>query len=481
MKKLILFLAAMGMVLGFAVNAAAVQVETYGYYRVFGSAVNNSNFDEDTDGQDDTFAHRLRTYFDFIANENLSATLALEYDTTWGRDRKGDIGTDNPVEDIGAGVFNRSRQGTPGMDVGGNVEIKRYHLDFNWPDTNVHFRLGAQGFSLPMGPVGQQVLGTEINGAVISSPINEMVSVSFGYLRPFDGGGQIGGDDEKADAFFLTLPVKMQGYDFTPYFLYATMDPGAEDIPQSNFRSYNPQDFTDSADAFWIGAPVTVNAFDPLIFKASFIYGDLSADQDVNDRSGWYADVAVDYKMDYMTPEVFFSYWSGEDDDLSDGSETMPTLANDLYCCTPTTNIFGANSVFAFSELNYGFAQAVPHGVWQVGALLKDLTFMEDLTHKIGFNYGQGTHDSEAITDNLGIITRDEFRANANGFAKNVEFTDEDSFIEVRFDSRYQIYENLAAILELGWSSLDMDEDVHGNDFAEDDLALVNFGFDYSF
>ncbi len=63
-----------------------------------------------------------------------------------------------------------------------------------------------------------------------------------------------------------------------------------------------------------------------------------------------------------------------------------------------------------------------------------------------------------------------------------VAFTDEDSFVQIALDSQYKIYENLSAVLELGYAHLDMDDSTWGQkDYLDDDAYLATFGFVYNF
>ncbi|GEM_PF-4338947 len=58
--------------------------------------------------------------------------------------------------------------------------------------------------------------------------------------------------------------------------------------------------------------------------------GQISDGDSVNDRSGWFADLAVSYKgLDFMVPQLMGMYSSGEDDDVGNGSERMPVVRDD--------------------------------------------------------------------------------------------------------------------------------------------------------
>lgn len=87
---------------------------------------------------------------------------------------------------------------------------------------------------------------------------------------------------------------------------------------------------SDFDNAYWLGAAFTMDLFDPFVLKADLNYGKVESGLKQNERSGWLFDAALEYKgLDFMTPEVFFVYTTGEDGNgTKDGgdSERMPIL-----------------------------------------------------------------------------------------------------------------------------------------------------------
>ncbi len=490
MKKLIWGLLAGAFVWAFAMSASATELKTYGYFRAFVSHVTNNNFNDDTDGSEFTAAQRLRPYFDFITNENLKATLALEWDTTWGKKKEGDY------KDAG---------GAAGMDTASNTELKRAYLTFKWPDTDILFKVGAQGMNLPNTFGANPVFNGDITGVVISAPINDMFGITIGWARPWlniDDNDAIGEDKEQSaiDAFFLTVPVKFEGAKVTPYFLYASIDDnalpdggevyihsGALEANLNQNGTFNNNVKNDSADLWYAGMAYEISLWEPLVIKGNVIYGSLDSDaevkdnngkyhDDAGDREGWYVDLSIDYKMDNMTPSLYGFYMSGDDDDPWDGSETIPVLASDGWG-TPGGFAVGAKSYFNFNDHNYRLVQDSPQGLWLVGFALKDMSFVEKLKSTFAIEYGQGTNDSDLVKKYGENYLPEEYG--------RYQLTDEDSFVQVMLTNKYNIYENLAAILELGYAHLDMDDDTwrnyEGKDYLDDDAYLVTFGFSYDF
>ena len=93
-------------------------------------------------------------------------------------------------------------------------------------------------------------------------------------------------------------------------------------------------------------------------------------------------------------------------------------------------------------------------GLWTVGLDLNDITFVENLSHRLMVVYAQGTSDKNA----------------------GVSFDTKDSAWEVYLVNKYMIYENLAAINELGFLAPHL-KDVKG----EDPSYFGTIGFQYKF
>ena len=488
MKKLVLGLLSAAMVLGTAGFSFArqnlSQFSSYGYYRAAVSFVNNFGFDEDRKSDDHMIYQRVRQYFEYSANENLTAQVAYEIDNGWGWDG-GHFGNDAAA----------------GKDDGfDGIEIKRAQLNFNWPNTEVYIQAGLAGYTTPGSPMGTPVLGGDMPGVFINAPINDMVSVTFGYVRSDDEYRINDGDSDDSptsgdslDAFVASVPLTYEGFNLTPFGVYASI---GESVMNNNeygeyFDNWCSQMGTiageaigsgvyeDDVDAYWVGMPFGINLLDPLSINGQFIYGAVDAGQSMLDREGYFFDLSVDYAMDLFTPSLYFYYSSGEDDDTDDGSETFPILWNDGYYYPPAGAALGFNTMYGFGDGDYCYAQYVPHGVWSLGFALKDIQFIDKLSHTFAIAYSQGTNDEDAFTE---VLSNGKTAAEMDdGDYRFTKLTTEDESIEMTFYNYYQIYENLKAVLELDYATLDMDEDVWRDDYKDDDVYRCTFGLSYDF
>jgi hypothetical protein len=91
-------------------------------------------------------------------------------------------------------------------------------------------------------------------------------------------------------------------------------------------------------------------------------------------------------------------------------------------------------------------------GWWAVGLKLRNISFIDRVTHTFHAMYLQFDND------------------------EGVGLTSDDSLVELTFDTRWQMFEQLAAVLELGYIMPSFDN------FPEDDNAFkAALGFLYNF
>jgi hypothetical protein len=474
MKRIALAILAIAFVIGSVAPSFAVELQARGSWRAAGSWYDIEAQDSGTKTQTDTFraAERARIWFDFIANENLKAVLGLEIgDVVWGQGPAGDLGTDGVA-----------------------IEVKHAYFDFNIPNTEINIKAGLQGIYIP-GNLGSPILDDDAAAIMVSTPINDMVSVAAGWIRSYDLEDGTHDPDYKEDTYVfntagnlvktgtttedyegkdevdtlaLLVPVNADGFSVTPYFLYTMIGQNTihEDnlpiVAQLSKLELNNVGFgtafggaSDDATMWHAGFSGQLDMFDPIVVLMDAAYGSLELDgtaQDIDVR-GWFFDLAVDYKMDMMTPELFFYYTSGAGDDKDEVS-VFPAINADLTF----SSFLMDGSALGECELYNSDPADLP--MWALGLKLKDINFIEDLSHTFTIYYAQGTSDKDGWYEK--------------------KFAEDDSLIEVNFDTKYQIYDELAAYLELGYINIDWDDTtVHGTD--AEDLYKAALGIKYDF
>lgn len=427
---------------GIVSNAFSTQLSVKGNLDIYGLwSANLYDFDSDVGDGDNYFTtQRMRTYFSYVANENLKAVLGLEIDQIWGQGSGGDWGTDGK----------------------GNIEIKHAYMDFNFPDTKVNVKAGLQYVALP-SVFGHPVFDDDAAALVVSLPVNEMIGLAVGYTRGSDSTTTVDDsllDDEDVsddlDMAFIAVPLTLEKTSLTPYFGYVWLGSDYDFTDQQGLETQLDLSLADGDISVWFaGANAKLDMFDPLVLAADVIYGAL--DSDDFESAGWYAALSASYKFDMLVATLFGTYATGLDDDEEDQT-LLPVLAED-WKVTPN---LGGLRAFSTSYDTF-FTKSVDvgsdgTGLWTVGLILDKITFVENLSHKLIIAYAQGTGDEGTSY-----------------------FTEEDSGWELYLVNQYMLFENLAAINELGYfkGSSEEYENTEGDDLDASYFATI--GLSYKF
>lgn len=491
MKRFVTLALVLAFALAMAGTASAAELKAKGSAQINARWADNWDFvgteDLNNRASEDDFQvnERSRITFDFIANENLKAVLQTE------------IGT----EQWGDGAF---QYGTSAA----GIEVRQLYVTFNWPDTDVNITGGYFTVALPWAVSGAgPILNEQAAALAITSPIYEdKVSVLAAYSRPYDtlvgdeadGAGGHGLNDE-VDLFALALPVTLDGVSFTPFGMYGHggLDIAGQYGIDGELEGVTPNlDYTavaatgaglkmeDNFNMWWGGLAFDLTMFDPIVFQADFVYGssdtksNLGAgfdNSEIMDRAGWFADAKIAYTgLDMMQPYIIFGYGSGDDDDVENGSERLPVLKN--------------GSSWGWGSFYYAYGSSMTGtdrssneqdpGQWTIALGAESITFVDKLTHDFWIGYIGGTNDEDLITDNA-LVTPAQSAVNYGGYGYYL--TTKDHLIEVDFNTQYQIYEELLAILELGYINVHMDEDVWGIDNDGQDAWKCALGLLYNF
>jgi hypothetical protein len=467
MKRFAAMVLGCAVLLGSVSASQAVELKAGGVWdTAFGWERNTSFYSDGENGDDFVSRSRVRTQFSFIASENLKAVLMLEIGTiTWGHTTEGNIG------DGSGGALDAD---------GVNVKTKLAYLDWVVPSSDISVRMGIQEISLPSGTgLGNPVLYSDVAGITVNVPFNDIVSLTALWARPFNRyTSDANGQSDEMDIFALLLPVSGEGWNLTPWAAYARIGAG------SGYMDYiSGADGTfsgkDSTSAWWGGAALSLELFDPLTFALDVMYGSQGSLDYANTDSGdgkyktrgWFIDATLNYALDWGTVGAFGWFSTGDDyDDIQNGEYgRMPAIGfdNGFYPTgfgMPGSNGIGADTVVSATGI----------GTWGIGLQLADVSFIEDLSHTLRVGYYRGTNDSD-IVKNLGTPW------SISGEA--VYLTDKDYALEVNFEHTYKIYENLTAFLELGYIYLDLDKATWREDdqYDTDDAWKAELLFQYSF
>lgn len=483
MKKIAVLALLAGMLLGGVSSAQAVDFKAAGRW-IFGfgaadaSFVKNPGTRKSGTGHVDSFDARqmLRLRLEAVASESLSGVVYFEVgNQKWGKASQGAaLGADGTV-----------------------VKVKHAFIDWVVPQTALRLRMGLQAVDLPNAAGGSAVLADDVAGITASYRINDAVALTGMWGRPYND-NYVRGDSgyngatnslDNMDIFMLSLPVTLDGWQITPWALLAATGRNAvpgifnETLgnPNANYyvaAGYGTAGFNTASlnrrgnpysTAWWVGLPIKVTALDPWNFELDINYGAsegfgkydaVTARGETrrasSRREGWLVKGLAEYKMDWGTPGLFAWYGSG-DQGVGNGSGRMPYIGP----WGSFTSFLGDNSyawsVGGGSTRNSGFeVNSVYTGSWGVGAQVKDISFIESLTHVVRVSYWGGTNSpsmTKYMTDLSGGLGVNG--AHSKGWDRIDEsymyLTTKDWLLEFNLDSTWQIYDNLKASLELGY------------------------------
>ncbi len=434
MKKLFTLLLAAGLICSMNSKASAVDVEMEGTYNFQFSQY--KNHDKIDGAKSDAETQFVQIGMTFTASENLSGYVQLHSKWEWGLDS------------------DDTEEGNGGLGNYPNTFMRQAYIDWTVPGTAVKVRMGRQELALPeiaMG--GNPVLWSSdpSDGIALSADVTDWLSLA-GFWTRYDHNRGLTTSKiaHTADIFALVADFKFEGFQFTPWLAFAAQDgntvtgasgnetnngltPGASPIVTvRDGTATDSQGGNYGNNTFWFGINGEMSLFDPINVKADFLYGDRNfrSHTGLPNQHGWYMDAAISYKLDFGTPELSAWYGSGDDRNVTYAyQENAPTMLGRFGASYGFFNGTGLEDN-CLNDGHTGF------GSWGVKLAMKDISFLEGLSHEIGVLYASGSNSN----------------VNANFGLKPWQYmTHKDNIVEFDFGTTYEIYKNLSAYLEVAY------------------------------
>lgn len=477
MKRIMTLALAAGMIFGAATGAKAIDFKASGEWLVGFGAGHGSLLESTRDvgrkrtraDNEDIFnaGQRIRLQLDAVASESLSGTVFFEIgDQFWGRSGEG---------------------ASLGADGTNAIKVKNAYLDWLAPNTDLRFRMGLQAIALPNVAGGSAIMDGDAAAVAASYQFNENVGLTALWMRPLNDNytgvnadGQPYGNGytnylDNMDLFALMLPLNFDGVSLTPWAMLgfqgknARFNEGgvetADGVLGYTLPGYYPEfdglALGETSKAygtmFWAGLPIALTLWDPLNIELDINYGYVEAmgRYDVlkrgvdlrrgsTQRQGWLVKALVEYKMDWGTPGIFGWYASGDDGNVKNGSERLPSIAG----AGNFTSFIGDGNLAWGTLSTGGYDMNLTYaGTWGVGLQLADMSFMEDLKHTFRVAYWGGTNSPSMVK-----YMNSSYAWNSGTYNQDGPYlTTNDGLLEFNLVNSYQIYENLEANLELGY------------------------------
>ena len=465
MKKLLTLLLAAGMVVSAANGASAVEMKVSGSWLTSFSFTNNlygknalweKAYDrsertalkdlKDPKSGNFNAAQRIRINFDMVASESLSGRVQLQ--VAQGQYKGVDL--DSLTLKGAPGYYSWGTNGVGGP--GEEVTARLAYLDWIIPSTDVLVRMGRQEVAMPSYTFNSPVLDDVIDGVMVSAPINDMVAVNLGWMRaealiskwnpPYLEGYE---PHSSQDLAYLGVDVTADGFKVSPWGMVGFVGSNSVGNPVIDVNEQRENKYLDATTHYyWAGIGGELTIFDPFKFTADFIYGGNDADG-WGEEKGWYAALGAEMKTSFATPFVKGWYASGDDADSKERG-ALPEISG----------AFDASSIYfdANGLLSPTIDNCSANSTWGVQAGVKDVSFIEDLTHALSVTYFQGTNNTNRLTS---TTLRSELKADKY----DVNYmTTADSAWSIDFLSSYKLYQNLTANLLLSYLITDFDESI---------------------
>ncbi len=483
MKRIVTLLLAAGLVFSASTSAQAIDFQAKGQWLMGftmgqGELVNKvrENGSKNKLNSNDQFqaAQRLRLQLNAVASENLSGTVYFEIgDTTWGNGSSGGaLGADQQI-----------------------VELKNAYIDWAVPDTNLKFRMGIQGIAMPSYAGGSAIIDDDVAAVVANYQFNENVGLTLTWMRPYNDNYSASSNDtsgnnkdsylDNLDLISLAVPMNFDGIELSPWIMYGIVGQNAlrdnyngfmgsfnDGGDEGRWQSSSEFNRTSSAytSAFWAGLPIKVSLLDPVNIEFDFNYGymegygrgTISKYGDSGNvikrydtrREGFLLKALVEYKMDWGAPGILGWYASGDDDNPKNGSERMPSISPcGNFSSFMGDGNWGWSTSGALYDRNMSYS-----GTWGIGVQLRDMSFVEDLTHTFRAIYWGGTN-SPAMAKYASWPWSFEGAGAGIGADNDMYLTTNDSLVEFNLITAYKMYENFEINFELGYIINFIDED----------------------
>ncbi|SHJ34803.1 outer membrane homotrimeric porin [Halodesulfovibrio aestuarii] len=454
MKRIIILMLACAMVFSAVASSSATEFKVSGTLDMAFEFLDNPDPISADNGDYFQALQRLRTKIDIIANESLKGVYYLEVGSIyWGQGGGSSAGPLTGRTGPGSG-------GALGTD-GVNVETKRMYIDYQMPNTALSIRMGLQGLALPSLANNNPVLDDDVAAVVANYAFTDQYNVVAAWARAADTRNLGNTSNDKYDVFALIAGLNFEPVTIVPYAAYATIGRNADIHSTDGTNLLGTKD----RDVWYVGLSAKSNYWENLNLAMDFMWGrsddagisaaNAAANPEVasiREQSGFYVLLHGDYKMESFTPTLDLWYSSGDEDGLNSDGNLLPEISAGGLALTN----LGTDGGF-YDTTDNAFTTS---GIGTMGVVLgiTEVSFIENVTHDFKVAWMQGTSDYSST----GAV--DQFP------------TDEDRAWEFNIDTNWQMYENLAAILELGYLNPDYES-------VSDEEAVwkAALGFQYSY
>ncbi|MBS5049969.1 MAG: outer membrane homotrimeric porin [Desulfovibrionaceae bacterium] len=458
---------------GAAPSAHAVEVKASGVMEILFESAHNIASANRFQDYDDNGSHqkhfsavqKLKLSLDFVLSESLSARYTAQAGAfTWG-------GPTSPSYSIGAGNASEASGGALGSRAA-NIVTKEAYLDWMIPGTDARVRMGQQFLMLPGFAFPNPVLGNWGTGVAVSAPATDSLRLNAFWLRAYSDFRRGTVDNaapgnDNLDLVSLAANYRIDGFQATPWLMAGRLGDAVTNFNQPYNSIYvkngllpvtGYEQFGRAADGhvvslglapsdstLWFGGlSLELTRFAPLRLALDAYYSASINAHRSTERSGWFVGGSAEYETPWGVPAFKAWYASGDNGDLTDGSERALGVRGGF---TPGAPVLFNSFAYGLSETsNRGEAA----GTWGASLQWNAASFVPRVFHSLRATYVQGTNNPNMA----------RYAVNSG---PALYMTRRDHAVELDLDTTISIYANLAAMLELSYVFQDFDGEVWRN------------------
>ena len=277
----------------------------------------------------------------------------------------------------------------------------------------------------------------------------------------------------------LVGEFSFDGFQISPYVLLAKTEPHALDMHEMSY--FRGTDNFNSNKSIYQGVGLSLKhtALSPLRFTADFyyahsddnsgnIFSTLAGDYPIaTNRESWYAMLGAEYATVFGTPALkgWYAY-------SNEGSLHNKSSFADAFSSAPWMNLT-FNGTDAWAGEKYRITNTIDiteiANTWGLTAQWAGLSFIEDLSHDFALTSIRGSHHGRPPQSSLKNPQIDR------------SLTTKDYIVEADINTTYNIYQDLAAVLELSYIYKGLDEanwrqliSASGNENTNETLDIRN-------
>lgn len=347
---------------------------------------------------------------------------------------------------------------------------RQAYININLPKQKAMLRMGRQEYGLPSLTFLYPVYAEVTESIVFFKQLSDQSDFHSAWLRTGSNIDLEGPGTPSAD-FFTTVYNKK--FNNSKLVLWGNIGRiGRRSVGHEAghnlglIGTYNFKNTNGYMMAYWAGISFENRTFDPLRITSDFFYS-ANNEHGAVARKGWYSALGLFYDTEHA---LLFSrgwYSSGDKGDEKGSNRYLNMYGLSMFD--------GSDLVYKGNDLfNVGIGNPSAAGSWGIQTGLQNLSFFDNLKHRIAVTVTKGTNHVERAAKGK----NPQFESVILG--PGWYLTTSDTVVDTSFYTTYTPYKNLTLHCLLSYATFDLSKKAWGNVYYDDAFRGI-FGFTYNF